>query len=113
MSRDAPDDDADADGDAGDADSGGDTDVDSSAEAACAELARLLAEASDCARERRPEAALDRVDRIERLASRELGDTALASTVEHGCEEVRQLVHDEPLVAAEYLDAMRRDVATD
>jgi hypothetical protein len=80
------------------------------ADASRAELARELIEAGDAARERRQGDVLRRVGRIERLASTALDDDAPRSRIEHGCAEVRTLVRDEPLVAAEYLDAMRRTV---
>ena len=74
-----------------------------------AALGRALIEASDRARERDPGGVRARIERVERRID-ELDDEELADRLRHGCGAVRRLVDDEPLVAAAYLDAMRRRV---
>ncbi|MFC6989114.1 hypothetical protein ACFQJD_11085 [Haloplanus sp. GCM10025708] len=71
-------------------------------------LLELLAEASDAARERREADVRTALDDVERLVRKSVDDEALAERLAHGCRAVEGLVDDEPLVAAEYLDAMER-----
>jgi hypothetical protein len=74
-----------------------------------AALERALIEASDSARARDAGGVRARIDRVEGRLD-ELDDDELAARLRHGCDAVRRLVADEPLVAAEYIDAMRRRV---
>jgi len=83
---------------------------DEDGERAEAALGRVLIEASDRARERDAGGVRERIDRVERRID-DLDDEELAARLRHGCGAVRRVVDDEPLVAAAYLDAMRRRVA--
>lgn len=74
-----------------------------------AALERALIEASDRARERDAGGVRARIERVDRRVD-ELDDEELADRLRHGCDAVRRLADDEPLVAAAYLDAMRRRV---
>jgi hypothetical protein len=75
-------------------------------------LLALLGDASDAARERRATEVRANLDAVERLAGEMVKDERLSGWLHHGCDAVDRLVDDEPLVAAEYLDAMWRRVET-
>lgn len=74
-------------------------------------LTRLLAEARSSARDRETEAVRDSLDAVRRLVEGEAVDGPSADRLLYGCDRVETLVADEPLVAAEYLRAMRERVA--
>lgn len=76
-------------------------------------LAKRLDEASDAARERRQTDVRAALDDVERLTREGVDDELLAERLAHGRQAVERLVDDEPLVAAEYLDAMGRLVAAE
>jgi hypothetical protein len=73
-----------------------------------ATLAQLLAEAAGAARRRETEEVRAVVDTVGTVARNKVPAGDLRERLEHGCATVDRLVADEPLVAAEYLDAMER-----
>ena len=73
-----------------------------------ATLTQLLAEAAAAARRREGEAVSAIVDTVETVVRNKVPAGLLSERLEHGCASVERLVVDEPLVAAEYLDAMER-----
>ncbi|WP_380675131.1 hypothetical protein [Salinigranum sp. GCM10025319] len=88
-----------------DADTNGDADLPADVEAT---LAQLLAEAAGAARRRDIEEVTAVVDTVETVSRNKVPAGDLRERLEHGCATVDRLVADEPLVAAEYLDAMER-----
>ena len=73
-----------------------------------ATLTQLLAEAAGAARRREAEEVRAVVDTVGTVARTKVPAGDLRERLEHGCATVDRLVADEPLVAAEYLDAMER-----
>lgn len=73
-----------------------------------ATLTQLLAEAAAAARRREGEAVSAIVDTVETVVRNKVPAGLLCERLEHGCASVERLAVDEPLVAAEYLDAMER-----
>lgn len=75
-----------------------------------ATLTQLLSEAATAARDRETEDVSAVVDTVGTVARTKLPPCDLRDQLEHGCAAVDRVVADEPLVAAEYLDAMVRRV---
>jgi hypothetical protein len=75
-----------------------------------ATLTQLLSEAAAAARNRETGDVSAVVDTVGTVARNKLPPCELRDQLEHGCAAVQQVVADEPLVAAEYLDAMERRV---
>ena len=73
-------------------------------------LTQLLSEAATAARARDTEDVSAVVDTVETVARNKVPPGDLREQLEHGCAAVQRVVADEPLVAAEYLDAMVRRV---
>jgi hypothetical protein len=92
------------DGDDSDRDSGG-VDLPADVEAT---LTQLLAEAAADARLRDVEAVVAIVDTVETVTRNKVPPGPVRERLLHGCRRVDRLVGDEPLVAAEYLEAMER-----
>jgi hypothetical protein len=77
-----------------------------------ATLAQLLAEAAAAARTRDVEEVEAIVDTVRTVVQNKVPQEALRDRLLHGCRAVDRLVVDEPLVAAEYLEAMERLVSS-
>jgi hypothetical protein len=75
-----------------------------------ATLGQLLAEAAAAARRREVDEVTAIVDTVETVVRTKVPAGDLRERLEHGCTTVERLVADEPLVAAEYLNAMERRV---
>jgi hypothetical protein len=73
-----------------------------------ATLVQLLSEAAAGARRRDVEEVEALVDTVDTVAENKVPAESLRERLRHGCGTVRRLVTDEPLVAAEYLEAMGR-----
>jgi hypothetical protein len=73
-----------------------------------ATLTQLLAEAAAAARRREGDVVSAIVDTVETVVRNKVPAGLLCERLEHGCTSVERLAVDEPLVAAEYLDAMER-----
>jgi hypothetical protein len=73
-----------------------------------ATLLQLLAAAAADARCRDVDAVTAVVDTVSTVSRNKLPDGVLRDRLLHGCRRVDRLVADEPLVAAEYLEAMER-----
>jgi hypothetical protein len=71
-------------------------------------LTQLLTEGAESARRRDPDEVSAVVDTVRTVAENELPASPLRERLIHGCATVDRLAADEPLVAAEYLDAMGR-----
>ncbi|SHH33720.1 hypothetical protein [Halobaculum gomorrense] len=71
-------------------------------------LTHLVKSARDAVREGRPDEAVAAVDTARTVARNKLPDGAWAERIVHGCDRVADLAADDPPVAIEYLDAMRR-----
>jgi hypothetical protein len=95
------------DGSGGDGDTGADPDIDLPADVE-ATLAQLLTEGGAAARRRDVTEVSAIVDTVETVARNKLPPGDLRDRLVHGCAAVERLAADEPLVAAEYLDAMER-----
>lgn len=78
-----------------------------------ATLARLFEEAAEDARTREEESVRTRLETAEAVTDDEVPPGARKERLRHGCAQVRTTVENEPLVAAEYLQAMRRLVDED
>ncbi|MFC6824827.1 hypothetical protein [Halopelagius fulvigenes] len=78
-----------------------------------ATLARLFEEAAEDARTREGESVRTRLETVEAVTDEEVPPGAGKERLRHGCAQVRKTVENEPLVAAEYLQAMRRLVDED
>lgn len=76
-------------------------------------LVRLFEEAAEDARTRDDEAVRSTLETAETVAEEDVPAGAEKERLRHGCAQVRKTVENEPLVAAEYLRAMRRLVADD
>lgn len=70
-------------------------------------LAQLFAEAGKAARERRTETALAALSTASTVVENKVPESDRKQRLAHGCERARATVADEPLVAAEYCEAMR------
>ena len=77
-----------------------------------ATLTQLLAEAAAAARTRDVEEVEAIVDTVRTVVRNKVPQERLRGRLLHGCRAVDRLVADEPLVAAEYLEAMARLVAS-
>jgi hypothetical protein len=75
-------------------------------------LTQLLAEAAAAARTRDVEEVEAMVDTVRTVVRNKVPQEALRDRLLHGCRAVDRLVVDEPLVAAEYLEAMERLVSS-
>ena len=73
-----------------------------------ATLSQLLAEAAAAARRRDVDEVSALVDTVETVSENKVPAAALRERLLHGCRVVGRLAADEPLVAAEYLEAMAR-----
>ncbi|MFC6785456.1 hypothetical protein ACFQFH_05875 [Halobaculum halobium] len=71
-------------------------------------LTQLVESARVAVREGRPEDAVAAVETVRTVARNKLSDRRRAQQLIHGCDRVVDLAADDPTVAAEYLDAMRR-----
>jgi hypothetical protein len=76
-------------------------------------LAQLLAEAAAAARRRDVDETSALVDTVETVSRNKVPAERLRDRLLYGCRAVDRLVADEPLVAAEYLEAMARLVAAE
>ena len=99
-------DDVDDESDTGDVGSDFPTDVEDT-------LTQLLAEGAASARRRDLEEVSAVVDTVSTVAENKLPTGILRERLLHGCATVDRLAADEPLVAAEYLDAMERLIRSD
>ncbi|WP_152040874.1 hypothetical protein [Salinigranum salinum] len=77
-----------------------------------ATLTQLLAEAAAAARTRDVEEVEAIVETVRTVVRNKIPQEALRDRLLHGCRAVDRLVVDEPLVAAEYLEAMERLVSS-
>jgi hypothetical protein len=77
-----------------------------------ATLTQLLGSAADHARERDVESVRSLVDTVERVARNKVPEGPLRDRLLYGCATADRLAPDEPLVAAEYFEAMARLVAS-
>ncbi|MFC7068349.1 hypothetical protein [Halobaculum lipolyticum] len=73
-----------------------------------ASLARLVESARTALREGRTDDALAAVERADAVAADELPEGDRRDRIRHGCARVADLAADDPPVASEYLDAIRR-----
>mgnify|MGYP006274387795 CR=1 FL=1 len=73
-----------------------------------AALIQLVESARVAVREGRPDEAVSTVETARTVARNKLPDGARTERLVHGCERVADLAADDPAVAGEYLDAMRR-----
>ncbi|GAA0257527.1 hypothetical protein [Halobaculum roseum] len=73
-----------------------------------AALTQLIESARVAVREGRPDEAVAAVDTARTLARNKLPDGERTERLVHGCDRVADLAADDPPVATEYLDAMRR-----
>ncbi|WP_277553091.1 hypothetical protein [Halobaculum limi] len=73
-----------------------------------AALTQLIEGARTAIREGDTDDALDAVDTAATVAANKLPPGDRRETILHGCARVTDLAADDPPVAAEYLDAMRR-----
>lgn len=71
-------------------------------------LTQLVESARVAVREGRPEDAVAAVETVRTVARNKLSDGERTRRLVHGCDRVADLAADDPPVAAEYLDAMRR-----
>jgi hypothetical protein len=71
-------------------------------------LTQLLAEGAASARRHDPDEVSAVIDTVSTVATNKLPAGDLRDRLLHGCATVDRLAADEPLVAAEYLDAMER-----
>ncbi len=76
-----------------------------------AALTQLLAEAAAAARHRDVDDVVAIVDTVETVTRNKVPAGFVRERLLYGCRRVDRLVADEPLVAAEYLQAMERLVA--
>jgi hypothetical protein len=77
-----------------------------------ATLTQLLAESAAAARTCDVEEVEAIVDTVRTVVRNKVPQEALRDRLLHGCRAVDRLVVDEPLVAAEYLEAMERLVSS-
>jgi hypothetical protein len=75
-------------------------------------LVRVLDEAAADARDLNAESVRAHLDAVETIAESRLRRGAGLERLGHGSSRVRETVDSQPLVAAEYLSAMRRLVET-
>ena len=73
-----------------------------------AALTQLLAEAAAAARHRDVDDVVAIVDTVETVTRNKVPAGFVHERLRYGCRRVDRLVADEPLVAAEYLEAMER-----
>ncbi|RDI72900.1 hypothetical protein [Halopelagius longus] len=78
-----------------------------------ATLVRLFEEAAEDARTRDEESVRTRLETVEAVTDDDVPPGSGKERLRHGCAQVRKTVENEPLVAAEYLQAMRRLVDED
>lgn len=78
-----------------------------------ASLSDLLDRGSEAARSRDNPTLEGALDSVETLAHHEVPDAEMRATLLHGCRRARATMESEPLVAAEYVDAMARLVDDD
>jgi len=71
-------------------------------------LTQLVEAARLAVREGRAEDAVAAVETARTVARNKLSDDEYTQRLVHGCDRVADLAADDPTVAAEYLDAMRR-----
>ncbi|WP_321168143.1 hypothetical protein [Halobaculum saliterrae] len=71
-------------------------------------LTQLVESARVAVRDGRPEEAVAAVETVRTVARNKLPDGEHRRRLVHGCDRVADLAADDPPVAAEYLDAMRR-----
>ncbi|WP_348610572.1 hypothetical protein [Halobaculum rarum] len=71
-------------------------------------LTQLVESARVAVREGRPEDAVAAVETVRTLARTKLSDDEHTQRLVHGCDRVADLAADDPPVAIEYLNAMRR-----
>ncbi|WP_363466333.1 hypothetical protein [Halogeometricum borinquense] len=74
-------------------------------------LLALLERGSDAARERDERTVEGVVDSVETLAHHDVSDDEIRTMLLHGCRRANEAMPAEPLVTAEYLEAMARLVA--
>lgn len=73
-----------------------------------AALAQLVESARTALREGHTDEALAAVDTADSVAANELPEGARRDRIRHGCARAADLAADDPPVAGEYLDAIRR-----
>jgi hypothetical protein len=73
-----------------------------------ASLSELLDRGAAAARRRDDGTVEGVVDSVETLAHHEVSDEETRAVLVHGCRRATQTMRSEPLVAAEYLEAMAR-----
>jgi hypothetical protein len=71
-------------------------------------LAQLFAEAGKAARERRTETALAALSTAATVVENKVPESDRKRQLIHGCERAQATATDEPLVAAEYCEAMHK-----
>lgn len=71
-------------------------------------LTQLIVGARTAIREGKPDEAVDAVDTAATVATNKLPPGDRRETILYGCSRVRDLAADDPPVATEYLEAMRR-----
>ncbi|ADQ66949.1 hypothetical protein C499_04294 [Halogeometricum borinquense DSM 11551] len=74
-------------------------------------LLALLDRGADAARERDERTVEGVVDSVETLAHHEVSDDEIRMMLLHGCRRANETMIAEPLVTAEYLEAMARLIA--